>query len=115
VDMVLDEQSWYVVRNTPGVTGFVGGGTGTDAVPLPEEELRYILRTPIAEGEEGTPAKPKITFNVGQNVKVIDGPFTDFVGTVSEVFPDRDKVTVLVSFFGRETPVTLDFLQVEKI
>jgi len=114
VDMILDEETWHAVRNAPGVTGFVGG-TGMDAAPLPEEELRYILRAPTKDGEEAVKAKPKVVFQVGQSVKVIDGPFTDFVGTVSEVLPERNKVTVLVSFFGRETPVQLDFLQVEKI
>jgi transcriptional antiterminator NusG len=113
VDMILDEETWHAVRNAPGVTGFVGG-TGMEAAPLPEEELRYILRTPAKEGEE-VKAKPKVVFQIGQSVKVVDGPFTDFVGTVSEVLPERNKVTVLVSFFGRETPVQLDFLQVEKI
>jgi len=111
VNMVLDANTWHVVRNTPGVTGFVGG-MGSDAVPVPEEELRFILRE-SSKGQEAKP-KPKITFQVGQNVRVIDGPFTEFTGTVSEIHPERNKVTVLVSFFGRETPVQLDFLQVEK-
>lgn len=111
VDMVLDENTWHVVRNTPGVTGFVGG-TSTEPVPLPENELRYILKTP-AKGEEVKP-KTKVNFAVGQSVKVIDGPFAEFIGQVSEIHPERNKVTVLVSFFGRETPVQLDFLQVEK-
>lgn len=111
VDMVLDDNTWHVVRNTPGVTGFVGG-TSTEPVPLPENELRYILKTP-AKGEEVKP-KTKVNFAVGQSVKVIDGPFAEFIGTVSEIHPERNKVTVLVSFFGRETPVQLDFLQVEK-
>jgi len=105
-------KAWYVVRNTPGVTGFVGG-MGSEAVPVPEDELRFILREP-AKGQEAKP-KPKITFQVGQSVRVIDGPFTEFTGTVSEIHPERNKVTVLVSFFGRVTPVTLDFLQVEKM
>ncbi len=112
VDMVLDDNTWHVVRNTPGVTGFVGG-TSTEPVPLSESELRYILKTP-AKGEEAKP-KPKITYQVGQHVKVIDGPFAEFIGTVSEIHPERNKVTVLVSFFGRDTPVQLDFLQVEKV
>lgn len=111
VDMVLTPETWHVVRNTPGVTGFVGG-TNTEPTPLPESELRYILKTPV-KGEEPKP-KPKVLFTVGQSVKVIDGPFAEFIGTVSEVHPERNKVTVLVSFFGRETPVQLDFLQVEK-
>jgi transcriptional antiterminator NusG len=113
VDMVLDDNTWHVVRNTPGVTGFVGG-TSTEPVPLPESELRYILKTPAKTGEEPKP-KPKIAYHVGQSVKVIDGPFAEFIGSVSEIHPERNKVTVLVSFFGRETPVQLDFLQVEKV
>ena len=111
VDMVLDDNTWHVVRNTPGVTGFVGG-TSTEPVPVPENELRYILKAPT-KGEEVKP-KTKINFAVGQSVKVIDGPFAEFIGTVNEIHPERNKVTVLVSFFGRETPVQLDFLQVEK-
>jgi transcription termination/antitermination protein NusG len=123
VDMVLDDATWYAVRNTPGVTGFVGG-MGTEPVPLTPEELRYILPQAGPKGPEGEESaataaapkpKPKITYQVGQSVKIIDGPFTDFIGTVSEIAPERNKVTVLVSFFGRETPVTLDFLQVEKV
>ncbi len=112
VNMVLDDETWHVVRNIPGVTGFVGG-IGSEAVPVPEHELRFILREP-AKGQEAKP-KPKITFQVGQSVRVIDGPFTEFIGTVSEIHPERLKVTVLVSFFGRETPVQLDYLQVEKM
>jgi transcriptional antiterminator NusG len=112
VDMVLTEETWHAVRGTPGVTGFVGG-TSTEPVPLSESELRYILRAPAEAGEEPKP-KTKINFAVGQSVKVIDGPFAEFIGTVSEIHPERNKVTVLVSFFGRETPVQLDFLQVEK-
>lgn len=111
VDMVLDAETWHVVRNTPGVTSFVGG-TSTEPVPLQEHELRYILKAP-AKGEE-VKAKPKITYQIGQSVKVVDGPFAEFIGTVSEVHPERNKITVLVSFFGRETPVQLDFLQIEK-
>jgi transcription termination/antitermination protein NusG len=112
VDMVLDEVTWHAVRNTPGVTGFVGG-MGTEPVPVPESELRYILRAPAA-GAESKP-KPKIEYKVGQPVKVISGPFSEFIGTVSEINEERNKVTVLVSFFGRETPVQLDFLEVEKM
>ena len=113
VDMVLTEDTWHAVRGTPGVTGFVGG-TSTEPVPLSESELRYILRAPTPAGEEPKP-KTKINFAVGQSVKVVDGPFAEFIGTVSEIHPERNKVTVLVSFFGRETPVQLDFLQVEKV
>jgi len=116
VDLVLTEDTWHAVRGTPGVTGFVGG-TSTEPVPLQEHEIRYILRQPTktAAGQEApAKVKTKINFQVGQTVKVIDGPFAEFIGTVHEIFPDRNKVTVLVSFFGRETPVQLDFLQVEK-
>ncbi len=113
VDMVLDDTTWHVVRNTPGVTGFVGG-TSTEPVPLQEHEIRYILKQPVKAGQEPPKPKPKITYQVGQSVKVIDGPFAEFIGTVHEIHPERNKVTVLVSFFGRETPVQLDFLQVEK-
>jgi transcription termination/antitermination protein NusG len=116
VDMVLDDETWHAVRNTPGVTGFVGG-TSTEPVPLQEHEIRYILKQPSKAGEEvaARPAKPKVTFQVGQSVKVVDGPFDQFIGVVHEIHPERNKVTVLVSFFGRETPVTLDFLQIEKV
>ena len=113
VDMILDANTWHVVRNTPGVTSFVGG-TNTEPAPLQESELRYILKAPAPKGEEPKP-KTKVSYSIGQNVKVISGPFAEFIGTVSEIHPDRNKVTVLVSFFGRETPVQLDFLQVEKV
>lgn len=111
VDMVLTPDTWHAVRNTPGVTGFVGGQN--EPAPLSNADLSYILRAP-AKGEEPK-AKPKITYVSGQSVKVIGGPFAEFIGTVSEVDNEKQKVTVLVSFFGRETPVQLDFLQVEKM
>jgi transcriptional antiterminator NusG len=110
VEMILTEESWYVVRNTPGVTSFVG--SGTRPVPLQEHEVKAILKQVSEEAEK---PRAKISFTKGQSVRVIDGPFTDFIGTVSDINLDRNKVTVLVSFFGRETPVVLDFLQVEKI
>lgn len=115
VDMVLTADTWHAVRNTPGVTGFVGGMVGgkNEPAPLSNADLAYILRTP-AKGEEPK-AKPKVVFITGQSVKVIGGPFAEFIGTVSEVDAEKQKVTVLVSFFGRETPVQLDFLQVEKM
>ena len=112
VDMVISPDSWHAVRGTPGVTGFVGGQN--EPAPLSEADLQYILRAPAKTGEEPA-AKPKITFITGQSVKVIGGPFAEFIGTVSEVDNEKQKVTVLVSFFGRETPVQLDFLQVEKM
>src|ERR1700692_1192486 len=110
VNMVMSDESWYVVRNTPGVTSFVG--SGNRPVPLQEHEIKTILKQVTKETDK---PKAKISFAKGQSVRVIDGPFTEFIGTVSDINMDRSKVTVLVSFFGRETPVILDFLQVEKI
>ncbi|HET9921512.1 MAG TPA: transcription termination/antitermination protein NusG [Ktedonobacteraceae bacterium] len=110
VEMIMSDEAWYVVRNTPGVTSFVG--SGTRPVPLQEHEIKSILKQVNQETEK---PKARISFSKGQSVRVIDGPFTEFIGTVSDINMDRNKVTVLVSFFGRETPVVLDFLQVEKI
>lgn len=108
VQMVMNEESWYVVRNTPGVTGFVG--MGNTPTPLRPEEVQQILKRMEAEAP-----KIKVTFKPGQKVRIVDGPFNDFIGTVAEIDMDRTKVRVMVSFFGRETPVELDFLQVEKV
>lgn len=110
VEMIMGDESWNVVRYTPGVTSFVG--SGAKPVPLLEDEIRTILKQVTKETEK---PKAKVSFSKGQSVRVIDGPFTDFIGKVSEINPEKNKVTVLVSFFGRETPVVLDFLQVEKI
>lgn len=110
VEMIMSDEAWYVVRNTPGVTSFVG--SGNKPVPLQEHEVKTILKQVTKESEK---PKAKISFSKGQSVRVVDGPFADFIGTVSDLNMDRNKVTVLVSFFGRETPVILDFLQVEKI
>jgi transcription termination/antitermination protein NusG len=107
VQMILTEESWYVVRNTPGVTGFVG--MGNTPTPLQPQEVAQIMKRMEAEAP-----KIKVNFKVGQKVRIIDGPFNDFIGTVGEIDPERAKVRVMVSFFGRETPVELDFLQVEK-
>ncbi len=107
VNMILSEESWYVVRNTPGVTGFVGMGNLPTAL-RPEEVSQIIKRM---EAEAPT---VKVSFKVGERVRIIDGPFNDFRGTVSDIDLERTKVRVMVSFFGRETPVELDFLQVEK-
>jgi len=101
-------QAWFVVRNTPGVTSFVG--FGNRPVPLQEREVKAILKQTEAEAP-----KVKPTFTRGQNVRIIDGPFTEFIGVVDEVSGERNKVKVLVSLIGRETPVELDFLQVEKL
>ena len=114
VEMMLDPDSWFVVRNTPGVTSFVGGanipGIRNEPIPLDETEVKQILRQMGVE----TP-KFRVAFQKGQSVRVTDGPFAEFIGTVDEVNPERNKVKVLVSIFGRETPVELDFLQVEKL
>ncbi len=112
VQMALDDESWYVVRNTPGVTGFVSAEDEgrPKPVPLDEKEVQAIL----SQMESGPP-KVKVGFQRGQSVRIISGPFADFIGTVNEVDTDKGKVRVLVSFFGRETPVELDFLQVERI
>jgi transcriptional antiterminator NusG len=107
VNMILTEESWYVVRNTPGVTGFVG--MGEEPTALRPEEVSHILKRMEAEAP-----RVAVTFKVGERVRIIDGPFNDFRGTVSEIDEERTKVRVMVNFFGRETPVELDFLQVEK-
>ncbi len=107
VNMIMTEESWYVVRNTPGVTGFVG--MGNQPTPLRPEEVAQILKRMEAEAP-----RVKVTFRVGERVRIVDGPFNDFRGTVSEIDMERTKVRVMVNFFGRETPVELDFLQVEK-
>ncbi len=107
VNMILSEESWYVVRNTPGVTGFVG--MGNDPTPLRPEEVSQIIKRMEADAP-----RIKVTFKAGERVRIVDGPFNDFRGTVSEIDMDRAKVRVMVNFFGRETPVELDFLQVEK-
>jgi transcriptional antiterminator NusG len=108
VEMLMTDDSWYTVRNTPGVTGFVG--MGKKPTPLRPEEVQRIME----RMEEEAP-KIKVTFRPGQRVRIIDGPFTDFVGSVDDIDMDKSKVRVLVSFFGRDTPVELDFLQVEKM
>ena len=108
VRMVMDDSSWYVVRNTPGVTGFVG--SGNRPVPLENEEVDSILRQMEAEAP-----RVKVGYEKGQSVRVTDGPFAEFIGVVDELFADKGKVKVLLSFFGRETPVELDFLQIEKL
>ena len=108
VEMVMTDESWYVVRNTPGVTSFVG--SGNRPTPLHESEVKKILKQMGVEAP-----KFKLQFTKGQSVRVKDGPFAEFIGTVDEVNPERNKVKVLVSIFGRETPVELDFLQIDKL
>jgi transcriptional antiterminator NusG len=105
VQLIMDEDSWYVVRNTPGVTGFVG-----DPTPLRPDEVSKIMNRMEAEAP-----KVKFNFQVGEKVRIGNGPFADFIGSIDHIDIDRAKVRVLVSFFGRETPVELDFLHVEKV
>lgn len=108
VDMIVDDESWFVVRNTPRVTGFVG--SGVTPVPLSEEEMNSMFKRMSTDT-----AKHKIDFMVGEPVIVSDGPFKDLEGKIGEIDEEKGKVKVLVSMFGRETPVELDFLQVRKI
>ena len=108
VQMDLDERTWHLVRHTPKVTGFVGG---KNPAPIPESEVEDI-KSQMAEGR--LKPKPKVTFTDGENVRVVDGPFSNFNGVVESIKPDKGKVVVLVSIFGRATPVELDFTQVEK-
>src|SRR5579864_2984042 len=109
VNMELDDESWHVVKSTPKITGFVGHST------MPPEVTEAEVREITQQMEEGAlKPKPKVQFEVGEAVKVVDGPFQDFNGTVEEVRPDKGKVRVLISIFGRATPVELDFVQVEK-
>lgn len=108
VQMILDDESWAVVRYTPGVTGFVG--IGNRPTPLRPEEVQAILKRMEAEAP-----RVKVTFKPGQKVRITDGPFRDFIGVVDTIDEERAKVRVLVSFFGRDTPVELDFLQVERV
>ena len=113
IQMDMDDESWHVVRNTPGVTGFVSMEDEKEGrpkpVPLEEKEVESILHQ-----MESSEPRVRVGFDKGQIVRISDGPFADFMGAVDEVYPERDKIRVLVSFFGRETPVELDFLQIEK-
>jgi len=110
IEMELTDESWYAVRNTPGVIGFVGTGTGSKPTPLEDQEIRGILKQMEAEAP-----RVKVGIIKGQSVRIIDGPFVDFIGVVDEINAEKGKVRVLVSFFGRETPVELDLLQIEKL
>ncbi len=113
----MDDDSWYVIRNTPGVTGFVGQGRlGQKPTPLARREVETFLAAK-ADGEPGVPtrAKPKLEYEVGENVRVKEGPFADFTGTIAEINPDHMKMKVIVNIFGRETPVEMDFGQVAKL
>ncbi|RME61823.1 MAG: transcription termination/antitermination factor NusG [Caldilineae bacterium] len=107
IQMIMDEDSWYVVRNTPGVTSFVG--MGNDPTPLSEEEVERIMSR-----IESSEPRVKVSFHVGERVRIIEGPFAEFTGVVDAIEPDKGKARVLVSFFNRETPVEVDFLQLER-
>jgi transcription termination/antitermination protein NusG len=107
VEMIMDEDSWYMVRNTPNVTGFVG--MGNEPTPLRQEEVDTIMERMSSE----TP-RVKVNFKVGEKVRITSGPFNDFPGVVDTIDPDKAKVRVMVNFFGRDTPVELDFMEVEK-
>lgn len=108
VEMILTDDSWYVVRNTPGVTSFVG--TGNKPIPLLPDEVHTIMRQVGLEKPQ-----TRIDIDIGESVRVIAGPFENFIGTVEEIYPEKNKLRVLVSMFGRETPVELEFTQVEKL
>ncbi len=111
VEMVMTDDSWYVVRNTPGVTGFVGStGAGSKPVPLMPHEVQSILRTMGVNEPRQT-----VVYDVGEVVRMVEGPFADMVGTVEEVHPEQQKLKVLVSMFGRETPLEVDYGQVERL
>ncbi|MFA6393140.1 MAG: transcription termination/antitermination protein NusG [Candidatus Paceibacterota bacterium] len=110
VDMIVDDNSWYVVRNTPRVTGFVGAGV--NPVPLNKKEVDDLFGR---MDKNNGPTKHQIDLEVGEMVRIAEGPFKELEGKVSDVDNERGKVKVLVSMFGRETPVELDFLQIKKI
>jgi len=108
VQMNLNEDSWYVVRNTPGVTGFVG--MGNDPTPLRPEEVKRIM-----DRMDSDDKVVKVDYKIGEKVRIVGGPFNDFPGTVAAIDSDREKVRVMVDFFGRETAVVLSFMEVEKL
>jgi transcriptional antiterminator NusG len=110
VQMVMNEESWHLVKETPKISGFVGDPTSPQ--PMSEEEVQRIF----SQVEEGAASpRAKMNFEKGNTVKVVDGPFAEFMGTIDDVKPERGKVTVLISIFGRATPIELDFMQVERV
>jgi len=110
VEMDLDDETWYLVKNTPGVSGFIG--PRARPVPLREEEIQAILRHTVEAQEKPL---PKTIFEKGEGVRVIDGPFVNFNGTIEEVHPSKGKLKVIIAIFGRSTPVELEYWQVEKM
>lgn len=111
VQMELDDEIWYIVKSTPGVMGFVG--TGSEPNPLRDEEVEDILK--VAAGGPGEEVKQLIDLSIGDKAKIIDGPFTGFSGIVDEINEEKSKLKLMISIFGRSTPVELEFLQVEKL
>jgi transcriptional antiterminator NusG len=110
VEMQVDNETYWTIRNTPGVTGFLGGNK---PIPLPEAEINNLLD--LATAQPQAKPRPAVTFSKEESVRIIDGPFRHFIGVVEEVNEERGKLKVMVSIFGRPTPVELDFLQVEKL
>jgi len=110
IQMELNDDTWYLVRNTPGISGFVG--SGKTPIPLTEEDVNQILQQ---QEEKTSKPKPKVEFSVGENVRVKEGSFANFNGTIEEINPNRGKLRVMVNIFGRATPVELEYWQVEKI
>ena len=108
--MEMSDNAWHVVKNTPKVTGFVGGGTRP--LPIPDEEVERIVNR-VKEAVEKP--KPKFDFRAGETVRIVDGPFSNFTGSVEEINEDRSTLKVMVTIFGRSTPVELEFLQVERL
>jgi transcriptional antiterminator NusG len=109
INMALDNETWHIVRSTPKVTGFIGGGN--KPIPIPDEQATGILNQ-IKEGK--LKPKPKVSFEKGDSITIVDGPFTNFNGLVEEVKPEKGRLKVLVSIFGRPTPIELEFLQVKR-
>jgi len=110
LELELNDESWYLVKNTPGITGFVG--SGNKPLPLPESEVQSIIQQ---QTEKATKPKPKVDFEVGESVRVKEGAFANFNGVIEEMNPNKGKLRVMVTIFGRATPVELEYWQVEKL
>lgn len=110
IEMELTDDSWYLVKNTPGISGFVG--SGRKPIPLEETDIKDILKQ---QEEKTSKPKPKVEFEIGESIRVKEGAFANFNGTVDEIHPNKGKLKVMVSIFGRSTPVELEYWQVEKI
>ncbi len=110
LELELTDESWYLVKNTPGITGFVG--SGNKPLPLPESEVQSII---VQQTEKATKPKPKVDFEAGESVRVKEGAFANFNGVIEELNPNKGKLRVMVTIFGRATPVELEYWQVEKL